>query len=129
MGTFEVRTSERCCVVDITAQVREQINKAGIMNGICVVNTAHTTVGLAVNEAAADLFRDTLRLLDRFVPGSGNYEHPDNSDSHMKASLVGSSVVLPVIDGKPELGTWQSVLLWEFDGPRARTVRVQAVGE
>ena len=129
MGAFEVRTAERACVVDITDRVRTELVASGKTGGICLITTRHTTVGITVNEPDSDLFHDLLKLLADAAPRDGRYRHPDNSDSHLKAMLLGGSVALPVVDGHLDLGTWQAVLLCEFDGPRSRTVRVDVVGD
>ena len=129
MGAFEIRTAERTCVVDITARVRAEVASSGIADGICLIGTRHTTAGVTINEPDSDLFRDLLKLLENAAPRDGRYRHPDNSDSHLKAMLLGGSVAVPVAGGNLDLGTWQAVLLCEFDGPRARTVRVDVVGE
>ncbi len=129
MGAFEVRTTERSCIVDITACVREELAASNVTGGICLISTCHTTVGITVNEPDSDLFQDLLMRLENVVPRDGRYQHPDNSDSHLKAMLLGGSVAVPVVNGNLNLGTWQAVLLCEFDGPRPRTVRVDVVGD
>ena len=92
------------------------------------MDTGHTTVGITVNEPDSDRFHDLLNLFDAMVPPNRSYTHPANSDSHLKAARMGGSAAVPISDGKLELGTWQAVLLCEFDGPRTRTVRVRIVG-
>jgi secondary thiamine-phosphate synthase enzyme len=81
---------------------------------------------VTINENAdPDVARDILAGLARLVPAQGDYRHAEgNSDAHIKASLVGFSAMVPVIDGRPALGTWQGVYLCEFDGPRRRHVRI-----
>lgn len=129
MATFDIGTVERACVVDVTSRVRAEVAASGVSGGICVVGSPHTTVGIIVNEPDSDLFGDLLNLVENAAPRDGWYRHPDNSDSHLKALLLGGSVVLPVVDGDLDLGIWQAVLLCEFDGPRSRTVRVDLVGD
>jgi len=91
----------------------------------------HTTAGLTINENAdPDVARDILAGLARLVPATGDYRHAEgNSDAHLKASLVGSSVTVPVVDGRLALGTWQGIYFCEFDGPRRRHVLVGFAGE
>ena len=128
MGAFEVRTTERACVIDITDRVLAEVAASGVTSGICLIGTRHTTVGVTINEPDATLFHDLLRQLEKVAPRRDGYLHPDNSDSHMKAMLMGGSVAAPVVGGRLDLGTWQAVLLCEFDGPRRRTVRVDVTG-
>lgn len=92
--------------------------------GTCTVFVRHTTAGVAVNEAESRLLSDVESFLADLVP-DGGWAHDridDNADSHLRALLLGPSVTLPVSDGRLDLGTWQSVLLVECDGPRTRTV-------
>jgi secondary thiamine-phosphate synthase enzyme len=116
-------------VVDITAHVEDALSRSGVSDGVVVICSAHTTAGLTVNENAdPDVMADILSTLDRLVPRQGPYAHREgNSDAHVKASLVGLSVTLPVQNGRLVLGTWQGVYFCEFDGPRRRRVFVQAL--
>ena len=92
----------------------------------CVVFVPHTTAGVTINENAdPDVKSDILWALGRIVPEAGHFSHREgNSDAHVKASLLGSSVWLPLREGRLDLGVWQTVYLAEFDGPRARQVKV-----
>ena len=128
MGAFEVRTTERACVVDITDRVLAEVAASGVTSGLCLIGTRHTTVGVTINEPDSTLFHDLLKRLESMAPRRAGYLHPDNSDSHIKAMLLGGSITAPVIGGRLDLGTWQAVLLCEFDGPRRRTVRVDVTG-
>ena len=123
---FEVRTQQREQMVDITAEVAAAVREAGVGSGQVLVYCPHTTAGLTVNEAAdPDVRADIIDGLRRLVPKSGGWRHAEgNADAHLKASLMGSSVTVPLEGGKLALGTWQGVFLCEFDGPRRRTVRV-----
>jgi len=129
MQTVEVSTRSRTQVVDITAHVEDALSRSGVSDGVVVICSAHTTAGLTVNENAdPDVMADILSTLDRLVPRQGPYAHREgNSDAHVKASLVGLSVTLPVQNGRLVLGTWQGVYFCEFDGPRRRRVFVQAL--
>ena len=130
MTSFSVRTPERECLVDVTAQVARALDAAGIDEGLCLVYVPHTTAGVTVNENAdPDVVRDLLGHLSRCVPRSAGYRHAEgNSDAHIKASLLGTATTIPVAGGRLALGAWQGVFLAEFDGPRSRTVHVTAVG-
>ena len=127
--SLSLRTARRVQTLDITRQVREAISGSGIRDGICVVFVPHTTAGVTLNENAdPDVSSDSEAALSRLVPSDAGYRHAEgNSDSHIKASLVGSSVTLIVRGGAPLLGTWQGVHLCEFDGPRSRTVYVKCL--
>jgi secondary thiamine-phosphate synthase enzyme len=131
MDTFQVQTRQRNQLVEITAQVREALRKTGLRRGACVVYCPHTTAAITVNENAdPDVVHDLLAYLGRAVPQrQPDFRHGEgNSDSHIKASLVGSSATVLVEDGDLVLGRWQGVFFCEFDGPRPRTVHVQVLG-
>jgi secondary thiamine-phosphate synthase enzyme len=116
-------------MIDITPQVRELLKKANVANGICCLFVLHTTAGLTVNEGADPAVqRDIVTFLNRAVPADPYFTHAEgNSDAHIKSSFVGVSQMLLVENGMPVLGTWQSVYLCEFDGPRQRRVAVKIV--
>ena len=131
MDAFEVQTGRRTEFVDITDRVRQAVRRRGLGRGLCVVYCPHTTAAVTVNENAdPDVVRDMLAWLDRTIPQhQPDFRHAEgNSDAHIKASLVGSSVTLVVEGGDLVLGRWQGVYFCEFDGPRTRGVRVQTLG-
>lgn len=131
MTEFEVRTTARNQFVEITDQVRDAVATSGVKTGFCVVYCPHTTAAITINENAdPDVVHDMLLYLDRTIPQrQTGFRHGEgNSDSHIKASLVGSSATLIVDDGDIVLGRWQGVYFCEFDGPRTRKVYVQVVG-
>ena len=129
MESLEISTRERCCCVEITRQVQEAVSRSGLARGVAVVCSAHTTAGLTVNENAdPDVMEDVLATLARLIPREGSYAHAEgNSDAHVKATLVGLSVSVPVEEGRLVLGTWQGLYFCEFDGPRRRRVLVQVL--
>jgi secondary thiamine-phosphate synthase enzyme len=114
-------------MVDITSSVQKEISKSGNADGICTVYVPHTTAGITINEGADPaVCKDILNKLNELVPADAGYRHMEgNADSHIKASLVGSSVSVLVEDGRLVLGTWQKIFFCEFDGPRSRRVYVQ----
>jgi len=122
----DVPTGSRIQFLDITGAVASEVANASVKTGICHVYMPHTTAGLTINENAdPDVARDILANLARLVPATGDYRHAEgNSDAHIKASLVGFSVTVPVIDGRLALGTWQAIYFSEFDGPRHRHVLI-----
>ena len=125
--SFSVKTSARNEMVDVTSSVQKEISKAGVSNGICVVYVPHTTAGITINEGADPaVCRDIIGKLNDLVPPDAGYRHMEgNADSHIKASLMGSSVSVIVENGRLVLGTWQKIFFCEFDGPRSRKVYVK----
>lgn len=115
--------------ITITAQVRDCVRRSRVRQGICQVFVPHTTAGVTINENAdPDVVEDMLAALDRMVPELP-YKHGEgNSPAHVKSSLVGCSVTVPVVDNDLYLGTWQGIYFCEFDGPRRRKVAIQVVG-
>jgi secondary thiamine-phosphate synthase enzyme len=129
--TFQIQTRDRNQFVDITEKVRAVVRRNGLREGICTVYCPHTTAAVTINENAdPDVVHDMLLHLERTVPElqSGFLHGEGNSDSHIKASLIGPSVILLVDKGDLVLGRWQGVFFCEFDGPRMRNVHVQAMG-
>ncbi len=127
---LRVRTAQRDDLADITDRVQAAVEEIGLDDGLALVYVPHTTAGVTINEGADPAVRrDLLAALERIVPRDLPYEHAEgNSPAHVKVTLVGSSVVVPVEDGRLKLGRWQSVYLCEFDGPRSREVWVSSVG-
>lgn len=130
MKHFEVRTPSRECLVDVTEGVAGAVAEAGGREGVCTVFVPHTTAAITINENAdPDVARDVVEFLRDLVPRSSRFRHAEgNSDAHVKASLLGSSVQVPVEGGRLALGTWQGIYLAEFDGPRVRRVSVAFLG-
>jgi len=123
---FQVETSDRVDVRDVTSEVEASV-PADVERGVCTVFVPHTTAGVVVNENESRLRADLTRALDSLVPRGDGYEHDaidDNADAHLRAMLLGESVSVPVSQGSLDLGTWQSVLFVEGDGPRTRSVEV-----
>ena len=123
--TLKVRSHEREELIEFTDQVQKQLTAANQREGVVVLYVQHTTAGLTVNENAdPDVPRDMLHLLRTLIPqhGMGFRHDEENSDAHIKATLVGSSVTIPFHEGKLLLGRWQGVFLCEFDGGRERQV-------
>jgi secondary thiamine-phosphate synthase enzyme len=123
---FEVATSRREQFVDITRQVAEAVATSGVADGAALIYCPHTTAGITINENAdPDVVTDLLAGLERLAPRHAGWRHAEgNSDGHLKASLIGSSVTVPLSGGRLALGTWQGIYLGEFDGPRHRRVSV-----
>lgn len=113
-------------MVDVTREIREVVARSGIARGRVLVYCPHTTAAVTVNEAAdPDVASDILRGLATLVPERAQWLHAEgNADAHLKATLVGASVDIPIIEGDLALGTWQGVFLCEFDGPRRRSLTI-----
>ncbi|MFB6183306.1 MAG: secondary thiamine-phosphate synthase enzyme YjbQ [Haloarculaceae archaeon] len=121
---FTVSTDERLDVVDVTDRVSAALPKEA--GGTATVFVEHTTAGLVVQEAEPRLLADLRSFLRETVSDSG-WRHDEldgNADSHLRATLLGPDVTVPVSGGSPDLGRWQSILLVDCDGPRTRTVTV-----
>jgi len=129
MQTLKVKTDRRTQLVDVTAQVQKVVAASGVESGICYLYVPHTTAAITINEHAdADLARDVEGALDRLIPKTGPFRHSEgNSDSHVKAVLVGASQTIFVQGGKLVLGRWQGVFFCEFDGPRERRLDVKVL--
>jgi secondary thiamine-phosphate synthase enzyme len=130
METLEVRTQQREQFVEITDNVQRLISDAGVRTGAVIVYVPHTKAGVTINENAdPDVVHDMLLTLKRLVPkDAAGYRHSEgNSDSHVKASMMGSSCHVLIDEGLLVLGTWQGIYLCEFDGPRTRQVLVQTI--
>lgn len=125
--TIHVKTRSRIEMVDITSSVQKEISKSKTSDGLCLVYVPHTTAGITINEGADPaVCKDIMDKLNELVPANAGYRHMEgNADSHIKASLMGSSVHVMVENGHLVLGTWQKIFFCEFDGPRSRRVYFQ----
>lgn len=127
---IRLATHARCELVNITADLQKAVSASGWREGALLVQALHTTAGLTINENAdPDVVHDLLAQLERLAPQRPDFRHSEgNSDAHIKSSLVGASVIIPVSEGRLVLGTWQGVYFCEFDGPRQRRVAVTLLG-
>jgi secondary thiamine-phosphate synthase enzyme len=115
---------------DISSRVQNIVNESGIKNGIAHVFAPHATGILILTEYEPSLLADTKNMLEKLIPKRGNYAHPSNAHSHLRSLLLSPEKTLPVIEGRVELGTWQSLVFVETDvHPRQRTIIVQILGE
>ena len=131
MKVFKVRSREREELVEITDEVRRHLRESGAREGVCHLYVRHTTAGLTVNENAdPDVPRDMLHALRTLIPqhGMGFRHGEENSDAHIKTSLVGTSLTVPFAGGELLLGRWQGIFLCEFDGGREREVIMTIIG-
>jgi len=126
---IKVKTRSRVEMVDITHLVQKEVSNSGISEGICLVYVPHTTAGVTINEGAdPSVCTDIITKLNEIVPPNAGYRHMEgNSDSHIKASLIGSSVTVMIENGNLILGTWQKIFFCELDGPRSRKVALKLI--
>ena len=126
---IQVKTRSRVEMVDITHLVQKEVTKEGFSEGVCLVYVPHTTAGVTINEGADPaVCTDIMAKLNEIVPPNAGYRHMEgNSDSHIKTSLIGSSVTVIIEKGSLVLGTWQKIFFCEFDGPRSRKVAIKLI--
>lgn len=122
--TIRISTDQRLQVVDITPQVKQAIPEGA--DGTITIFSQHTTTGVTINEAERRVLGDFETALSDLVPDTGwaHDQIDDNADSHVRSMVLGPSETVPVANGTLQLGTWQSILLVECDGPRSRTIQV-----
>jgi len=134
--TIKVKTNGNCHIVDITGQVESAVAKSGITDGIVSLFNVGSTAGITTLEYEPGLVNhDINAAFEKIAPQNGRYEHEetwhdDNGHSHVRAALLGPSLTVPVVDGQLTVGTWQQIVLVDFDTrPRTRTVIAQVIGE
>lgn len=135
--TLAVNTTRRVELQSITKEIAAVVEQSPVRNGVVQISSLHTTAGLLLNEVQHALLSDVTTMFERLAPREVYYQHNDprlsdcrrkNADAHLRAVIVGHSLSIPVVDGKLKLGTWQQVLLTEFDGPNNRQIHIQVMG-
>ena len=130
---FEISTSKRIELIDVTNKVENIVGKSKIKNGICVVFVPHATAAVLLNENEQGLVSDIIKKIEKDFPAGAGYRHDridDNADSHLASAFIGQSKTLPVEDRQLIRGTWQNIFVLEADGPRSsRRVIVTVIGE
>ncbi|MCD6589708.1 YjbQ family protein [Candidatus Woesearchaeota archaeon] len=128
---FFVETNSHEEAINITNKIQEIVSRSGVKNGLCNIYVPHATAGLIINEDAdPNVMIDLFNALRKSIPNHAGWLHDridNNAAAHIKSSITSCSVNIPIIDGKPGLGTWQGVMLLEFDGPRRRRVIVTII--
>ena len=124
-----IQTNTQAQILDITAQVQKVVRESGRIEGLCCVFIPHTTAGVTINENAdPSVKQDMVMELNKVIPFNDSYSHLEgNSAAHIKASIIGSSVNVPVKNNHLLLGTWQGICFCEFDGPRTRQFYVKII--
>lgn len=129
MDVLRVKTDRRKQVIDLTDRVTAFIAKRNVTDGLCSLFLAHTTAALTTGEIGEGTEEDLLDVVEQMIPRI-RFRHghdPSHAWSHMAASILGPSLTVPISRGKLVLGTWQSVLLVELDGPRQREIHVSVL--
>lgn len=132
METVAVNTGSRTEVVDVTGLVDGIVRSSGVREGVAIVHTPHTTTAIVVNEGEGRLVEDLLDWSAKMAPEGAGYRHDGtdgNAHAHLRGMMLGASATIPVTGGRLSLGTWQSVLFVELDGPRDRRLNVQVIGD
>ena len=128
--TYKFTTQQEIDFTDLSETIIEEVNKSAIKSGIVHVFAPHATGILILTENDDYLLEDIRVFLEELIPKKGNYQHPSNAHSHLRSMVFPPDKTLPIIDGKVEFGTWQSLLFVETDVyPRERTIIIQVIGE
>ncbi len=127
---LSLSTASGSSMNDISSDVASAVSKSGIKEGLCLVSSPHTTAGITINENAdPDVKTDMMMEIGKLIPLRDDYLHMEgNSAAHIKATLTGLSVTLPISKGQLVLGTWQGIYFCDYDGPRQRRVLVTIIG-
>jgi secondary thiamine-phosphate synthase enzyme len=127
-----ITTKLRYEILDITDRVEEIRKKSGLRDGFILVSTMHITASIFVNDHESGLWQDIMEWLERLAPRRPEYKHhltgEDNADAHLKRMLLGHQVLVPVTDGRLDLGPWERVHYGEFDGQRPKRILFKAIG-
>ncbi|MEM0487376.1 MAG: secondary thiamine-phosphate synthase enzyme YjbQ [Sulfolobales archaeon] len=129
--TYSIETRSKFEVIRITEFIENSVRESGIRSGYVLVFVPHATAAIAVNEYEPRIVEDYIAWVKKVFPAGAGWRHDeidDNAHAHIASLVIGQSRVLPVLEGRLARGTWQEVLLLEFDGPRRRTVIVQVHG-
>jgi secondary thiamine-phosphate synthase enzyme len=125
--TESIKTNHQTGMIEITERIQSLISQSGVIEGLCMIYSPHTTAGITINENAdPDVQRDMISEINKIVPFSDQYHHSEgNSAAHIKTTFTGLHAMLPIHKGLLVLGTWQGIYFCEFDGPRNRNFHVQ----
>lgn len=130
---FSIQTKGASDIVDITADVQREVQAAGVKAGTATVFVQHTTAAVTIIENEPGLVQDFKTMWEQVIPNGARYKHnvhDDNGHAHLRAALLGPSLVVPFAESKLTLGTWQRIVLIDFDTrPRSRELVVQVMGE
>lgn len=133
--TISLASRQPIQILDISDRVRDFVRSSGVKNGLLVIASQHTTMGIVINEKCEHLEKDMIRFLEKLVPYKGEYEHNrhaldgrPNAHSHLLSLVIPNAATIVVVDEEPQLGTWQSIFAVELDGPRpSRKIHLTAL--
>lgn len=130
---LKISTTSREMVIDITSQVEKIVSDSPVKNGFCNIFAKHSTCAIIINENYdPNIGSDLLKALDTAIPRHASYKHDiqdNNAHAHIKSAIIGPSETIQIKDKKLVLGSWQGIMLCEFDGPRERTINVEIIGK
>ena len=128
-----MNTKQRKEIVNITEQIRDIVRKSKIKDGIALVSAMHITASVFVNDEEGGLKQDFFEWLEKLAPFKPEYKHhrtgEDNADAHLKRTIMGHQVILPITNGDLDFGPWEQVFYGEFDGQRRKRIIVKILGE
>jgi secondary thiamine-phosphate synthase enzyme len=136
-STLQFNTTERVELKSITREIAAFVEQTPIRDGVVQISSLHTTAGVMLNETQGALLSDISSFFEQLIPRGVYYKHNDpllsdcdrkNADAHLRVLVVGQNLSIPIVDGRLKLGTWQNILLAEFDGPNNRKIHVQVMG-
>lgn len=130
---LKLKTQKKIDIVRITGEVSRVVGESGVKEGLVLVNPMHITAAVVVNDDEKGLHSDYLRILERLVPYGADYRHndtgEDNAAAHIWRQLMGHQVVMAITGGRLDLGPWEQIFYFEFDGQREKRVLVKVIGE
>jgi len=130
---LKMNTEKKIQIERITDEVADAVMESGVKEGLILINPMHITAAVVVNDNESGLHSDYLRILEKLVPYKADYRHndsgEDNAAAHIWRQLMGHQAVMAITDGKLDLGTWEQIFYFEFDGQRSKRVLIKIIGE
>ncbi|MFH1785109.1 MAG: secondary thiamine-phosphate synthase enzyme YjbQ [Candidatus Micrarchaeota archaeon] len=127
------KTDKKIDIIRITDKINQAITESEVKEGLVLINPMHITAAVIVNDNESGLHSDYLKVLERLVPYKEDYRHndtgEDNAAAHIWRQLIGHQVVMPITNGRLDLGTWEQIFYFEFDGQRSKRVLVKVMGD
>jgi secondary thiamine-phosphate synthase enzyme len=127
------KTEKKIQIIRITDKIEQAVRESGVKDGLVLVNPMHITAAVVVNDDESGLHNDYIHLLERLVPYNADYRHndtgEDNAAAHIWRQFMGHQAVMAITNGKLDLGTWEQIFYFEFDGRRNKRVLVKIIGE
>jgi secondary thiamine-phosphate synthase enzyme len=132
---FSIKTKGHNDIIDITDKIQGMVSKSEVKSGLCLVFVAHSTCGITTIEYEDGLIQDLKEVLEKLIPSDKEYHHDKkwrdaNGYAHLRSAIIGTSFVAPLEEGKLKLGTWQQIILIDFDNkPRTRDIELRVISE